>query len=139
MSQLTKAAGPWIPRLERLVESRDLCNFEKNVLLALIGATLQPDKFDTDRAYVKTKSGLLHGERFHHILMKLTHKNVNVTSKSTISSVLRQLCTGLEEKIHNLKYFHKNATLIREGMLVVKSADISGDILGASVSLSYLC
>eukprot|EP00731_Ephydatia_muelleri_P032086 Em0023g593a len=39
---LTKAAGSWIPRLERMVESRGLCMFEKNILLTLIGFVIQP-------------------------------------------------------------------------------------------------
>ncbi len=42
--QLTRANGSWLPRLERMVESRKLCNFEKNVLLLLIGSVIQPNK-----------------------------------------------------------------------------------------------
>ena len=41
---LTKQAGSWIPRLERMVQSRKLCDFEKNVLLTLIGSVIQPNK-----------------------------------------------------------------------------------------------
>ena len=42
--QLTKKAGSWIPRLERMVQSRGLCPFEKQVLLTLIGFVIQPNK-----------------------------------------------------------------------------------------------
>ena len=42
--QLTKTAGSWVPRLERMVESRGLSGFEKNVILALIGSIIQPNK-----------------------------------------------------------------------------------------------
>ncbi len=107
LSQFTRAAGPWIPRLERLVESRNLCSFEKNILLTLIGAVLQPTKI----------SLLSYGTR-----------------RSTISDLLLMLCTGLEERIHSLKYFRKNATLVREGMLVIYSPEISGDFTSADVS-----
>ena len=41
---LTKQVGSWIPRLERMVQSRNLCDFEKNVLLTLIGSVIQPNK-----------------------------------------------------------------------------------------------
>lgn len=41
---LTKQAGSWMPRLERMVQSRNLCDFEKNVLLMLIGSVIQPNK-----------------------------------------------------------------------------------------------
>ena len=43
-TQLTKKAGSWIPRLERMVQSRGLCPFEKQVLLTLIGFVIQPNK-----------------------------------------------------------------------------------------------
>ena len=42
--QLTRKAGDWIPRLERMVVSRGLCPFEKNVLITLIGFVIQPNK-----------------------------------------------------------------------------------------------
>jgi hypothetical protein len=46
--QLTKKAGSWIPRLERMVQSRGLCPFEKQVLLTLIGFVIQPNKVNED-------------------------------------------------------------------------------------------
>lgn len=42
--QLTRKAGTWIPRLERMVASRGLCSFEKDVLITLIGFVIQPTK-----------------------------------------------------------------------------------------------
>ena len=33
-----------MPRLERMVESRNLCEFEKSVLVTLIGSVIQPNK-----------------------------------------------------------------------------------------------
>ena len=49
---LTKQAGSWIPRLERMVVSRNLCDFEKNVLLTLIGSVIQPNKVCVHKAYI---------------------------------------------------------------------------------------
>jgi hypothetical protein len=43
-TQLTKKAGSWISRLERMVQSRGLCPFKKQVLLTLIGFVIQPNK-----------------------------------------------------------------------------------------------
>ena len=41
---MTKQAGSWIPRLERMVQSRNLSDFEKSVILTLIGTVIQPNK-----------------------------------------------------------------------------------------------
>ncbi len=43
------------------------------------------------------------------------------TSESEISVFLEQFCLDMEERLHHLKYFHKSASLIREGMAVVHS------------------
>ena len=44
LNQLTMKSGSWMPRLERMAKSRNLCTFEKNVLLTLIGFVIQPNK-----------------------------------------------------------------------------------------------
>ena len=41
---MTKQTGTWVPRLERMISSRKLCEFEKKVLLTLISNTIQPNK-----------------------------------------------------------------------------------------------
>lgn len=50
--QLTRQAGSWVPRLERMVESRNLSAFEKNVILALIGGVIQPNKVSPHSTYM---------------------------------------------------------------------------------------
>lgn len=47
--QLTRQAGSWIPRLERMVTSRGLSDFEKSILLSLIGMIIQPNKVITGK------------------------------------------------------------------------------------------
>jgi SpoVK/Ycf46/Vps4 family AAA+-type ATPase len=107
---LTRAAGGWLPRLERMAESRNLCAFEKNVLLALIAAVIQPDKF----------------KKFD---MRISSK------ETTIRDVLRLFCHTLEEQIQYRKYFYKSATMVHEGMINVHNLGLTGDISSATVEL----
>lgn len=41
---LTKAEGKWLPRLERMVQSRGLSVFERDVLIALVASVLVPNR-----------------------------------------------------------------------------------------------
>ena len=107
MSQLTKEAGPWIPRLERMIESRNLSLFEKDVLLVLIGAILQPTRF----------SG----------------SDLRIGKNAQVGFLLNRFCSSLEDQIAHRKYFYKSASLVREGMVVVHSSGISGDLSSATV------
>ena len=91
-----------------MVESRNLCNFEKNVLLTLIGAVLQPTKFNIEGNFGKRSC--------------------------QVGDLLQLMCTSLENQIQHRKYFYKSATLVREGMVVVHNSGISGDPSGATVS-----
>ena len=96
-----------------MAKARNLCNFEKDVLLSLIGATLLPDKFIPE-----------------DIILYLDENQ----SKNEVKTILSELCSSLEERLHNLKYFYKSATLVREGMVIVRSSTLSGDVSSASVS-----
>ena len=42
--QITRQSTNWVPRLERMVQSRNLTTFEKNVILRLMAAVIQPNK-----------------------------------------------------------------------------------------------
>ncbi|KAL5457433.1 hypothetical protein EMCRGX_G034692 [Ephydatia muelleri] len=111
---LTKAAGSWIPRLERMVESRGLCMFEKNILLTLIGFVIQPNKASV------TGSGMFFGA---------------AQTGFTIGELLRLFCTSLQDQIKHRTYFYKSATLVQEGMLVVNNAGLTGDPASAKVEI----
>jgi hypothetical protein len=39
--ELTVSRGAWLPRIERLVQLRNLDSFEKNILLTLLGKVLK--------------------------------------------------------------------------------------------------
>ena len=46
-------------------------------------------------------------------------------------------CSDLEEEIVHRKYFYKSATLVREGMIIVHNAGLTGDTNNAEVD--YHC
>lgn len=92
-----------------MVQSRNLCAFEKNVLLALIGSVIQPNKFNTGEAHI-------------------------VKNCAQVGELLQLFCDNLEDEINHRKYFYKSASLVREGMVVVHSSGITGDPSSATVS-----
>ena len=78
--QLTKKAGSWTPRLERMVQSRGLCPFEKQVLLTLIGFVIQPNKVSEYVLYMYN----IHVANVHHVFYMYMHVHVyggSVTSE----------------------------------------------------------
>ena len=109
--QLTRSSGSWIPRLERMIQSRKLCDLEKNVLITLIGSVIQPNKFST------YDSGI----------------NIHSTQ---VGDLLRSFCSGLEEQIQSRRYFYKSGSLVREGMVLVNSSGLTGDPSSATVCTS---
>jgi len=42
--QITRQSGSWMPRLERMIQLRNLSTFEKNIILYLIGSVIQSNK-----------------------------------------------------------------------------------------------
>lgn len=92
-----------------MVESRNLCEFEKNVLLALIGSVIQPNKFSGASIRISNNC-------------------------AQVGEMLQLFCSGLEDQIHHRKYFYKSASIVREGMVVVHSSGLTGDTSNATVS-----
>ena len=90
-----------------MVESRNLSSFEKDVLLVLIGAILQPNRFNVN--------------------------DVRIGKNLQIGSLLSKFYSSLEDQIAHRKNFYKSASLVREGMVVVHSTGISGDLSNATV------
>jgi SpoVK/Ycf46/Vps4 family AAA+-type ATPase len=107
---LTKQAGSWIPRLERMVSSRNLCEFEKKVLLTLIGNVIQPNKI-------------------------MLYSDYSMTAGFTVGELLRLFCVDLANQIKSRMYFYKTASLVREGMIIVHASGLSGDPTGARVEI----
>ena len=99
-----------------MVQSRKLCEFEKNVLLFLIGRVIQPTMFNS---YELCNGGGL----------------ANVGGIANVGDLLRSFCSGLEEQIQHRKYFYKSASLICEGMVLVHSVGLTGDPSSAIVRI----
>lgn len=96
-----------------MCESRKLCEFEKNVLLSLIGLVIQPSKFKNQDRY-------------------------NNNNPAEIGELLHLFCANLEEEIAHRKYFYKSGFLVHEGMVIVHSSGLSGDPSSAIVCTIYL-
>lgn len=127
--QLTKANGDWMPRLERMAASRKLCDFEKNVLLLLIGSVLQSNKV----CHSHSTSWF---QCFHSRDSSFQFQNYEIRiapNFAQVGEVLRIFCDDLEEQIQHRKYFYKSSTLVREGMVVVHSTGLTGDPSTATV------
>lgn len=107
---ITRQAGSWVPRLERMIHSRNLSSFEKNILLLLIGAVIQPNKFQSYEVRISAQG-------------------------TSVGELLRLFCTDLEEEIAHRKYFYKSATLVREGMIIVHNSGLTGDTNNATVEI----
>lgn len=99
-----------------MIESRNLCAFEKNVIITLTGAVLQPNKFIAEE-----------------VMMTPGAKNT-----FQVGQLLQLMCTNLEDQIQHRKYFYKSATLVREGMIIVHNSGISGDPSNATVRNTML-
>ena len=55
-------------------------------------------------------------------------------TKFTVGEVLRLFCPSLKDQIKNRMYFYKTATLVREGMIIIHNAGLTGDPANAKVS-----
>ncbi|KAJ5071330.1 atpase [Anaeramoeba ignava] len=86
--KLTEKNGEWIPRMERLAESRKLTEFEKNVVLFLIG--------------IKTSQKMLAVLNWRQV---------------TVEMLLKMFCKNLKEQVMNRKYFYKSGSLVRDRII----------------------
>ena len=96
---LTERAGTWMPRLEKLVATRGLDDFEKWMLLTLVGLHISEDirKAGEIRRYASTDVG----------------------------DLLTLWTDGLEDQVARRKHFYKSGRLIQEGLIHVESSLIS--------------
>jgi SpoVK/Ycf46/Vps4 family AAA+-type ATPase len=99
---LTRQAGSWLPRLERLVAARGLDPFERNVLITLVGLRISVE----------------------------VQKVVERSYSAEVNDMLTVWCSTVEERIRCRRYFYRSGTLVREGLLRVE--DNFGRDLGAA-------
>lgn len=96
------------------MESRNLCEFEKKIILTLIGSSLQPTKFSSMEG------------------------NSIFRNQAQVGDLLQLFCGSLEDKIQHRKYFYKSASLVREGMVIVHSSGFNGDPTFATVECLHI-
>merc|ERR1719295_960778 len=91
----TKSAGKWLPRLERLVLKRNLDEFEKWVILTLIGCIISVD------------------------IIKAAGLQNRYRDPLTVGEMLAANCEDLRQQIKYRKYFYKTGTLVKENIIKV--------------------
>ena len=93
--EVTKQNQKWLPRLERLVIKRNLEEFEKWVILTLIGCIISVD------------------------IIKAAGLQNRYRDAMTVGEMLGANCSDLREQIKHRKYFYKTATLVKENIIKV--------------------
>lgn len=89
--ELTRKAGDWLPRLERLCRDRGYGEFEKNILLLMVGAHISPRIMEG----IRTKCGTL--------------------------KIINMFNDDLQSQIEARKYFYKSSRLVRDGIIHLDS------------------
>eukprot|EP01065_Artemidia_motanka_P032128 TRINITY_DN39178_c0_g1_i1.p1 TRINITY_DN39178_c0_g1~~TRINITY_DN39178_c0_g1_i1.p1 ORF type:complete len:1090 (+),score=351.82 TRINITY_DN39178_c0_g1_i1:50-3319(+) len=114
--QRTRAAGLKLPQMEELQRQRGYTNFEKMVMLLLVGNIMS-----------------------HDILIAANGKYVmrgEAQRECTVGYVLYVLCEALEERISRRCVFYKTAALLRDGLLTVTSRSCgAGDLMECTVDI----
>ena len=93
--EVTRQNQKWLPRLERLVQKRNLEDFEKWVILTLIGCIISVD------------------------IIKAAGLQNRYRDAMTVGEMLGANCNDLREQIKHRKYFYKTATLVKENIIKV--------------------
>jgi len=101
----TRAAGGWLPRMEELAERRGLDEFEKWVLLTLVGHALH---LGPDGAW----SGL----------------------GPTIDDMLHIWTDGLEERVLRRRHFYRTGKLVEDGLVHLETG-LMGELTGTALQI----
>jgi SpoVK/Ycf46/Vps4 family AAA+-type ATPase len=100
-----------LPRLERLASALGLAEFEKNVVVAMIGQAIAPRSI-----------GLMGGGAMGGSGGSSPSKTMQV------EVLLRAFSHTLQAQIENRKHFYKSAVLVREGILVLHGDELGADL-----------
>ena len=111
--KLTLEKKEFLPRLEKLAEMRKLNEFEKYILVLLIGGIISHD---------------MRQAAFSFSLRRASKQNFDV------GYILWVLCDELQERIDQRKIFYKNASLIRDGFIKL-SEMLNSDLMDSSVDI----
>jgi len=110
--ELTKGTKFW-PRLEKLSEIRGLDQFERSVLIALVGNVISDEftEISVDRYSRGNHGGGL-----------------------TVGYLLGFLCSSLQEQVDKRAYFYKNSHLVKDGMIRL-GEKFSGDLMKSAINI----
>ncbi|KAJ5071028.1 atpase [Anaeramoeba ignava] len=97
--ELTKKEGEWLPRIERLSEARRLNEFEKEVVLFLVGSNISQSM-----------------------------QNAGAVRDLSVARLIRFFCRTLHEEMEKRKFFYKTGTLIRDGIVRVLGAGFHNNL-----------
>jgi SpoVK/Ycf46/Vps4 family AAA+-type ATPase len=106
--EMTRAGGGWLPRLERLVDTRGLVPFEKLVLITLVGAHISAD--------IMQELGGRYRLGLH------------------VADLIQLLLDGLQEQISHRRYFYRSGTLVKEGMVSIDT-DITNELESCNIDI----
>eukprot|EP01129_Flabellula_baltica_P013449 TRINITY_DN6237_c0_g1_i1.p1 TRINITY_DN6237_c0_g1~~TRINITY_DN6237_c0_g1_i1.p1 ORF type:complete len:1099 (+),score=231.60 TRINITY_DN6237_c0_g1_i1:22-3318(+) len=92
----TLISKSWIPRLETLARLRKLDEFEKNVLLALIGSVIS-----------------------QKIRLAISSNNDYSSNSFDVGTLIALFCESLESQIKGRTYFYRNSKIVKEGLITI--------------------
>ncbi|CAE8657700.1 unnamed protein product, partial [Polarella glacialis] len=104
---LTSAAGLEVPRLEALIQKKKLDNFEKSVVVMLIGQTLSP----------KIQATLSVGER-----------RFCRDAPLQVRVILETFCRDFKEEVQKRVHFYKSSRLAGSGIIRIGAGARSADL-----------
>eukprot|EP00913_Durusdinium_trenchii_P032956 g30852.t1 len=113
VSRKGRFPSAWIPRLERILSSRQMNEFEKEVVILLVGLILLPHRF------LQRGAGMYHcrGEPID------------------VATVLALLSPDLASQIANRKSFYKDSVLVRDHIIHVSTKGVHGDLSSCPVEI----
>ena len=111
LQQMTDASMR-LPRLERLASALGLCDFEKNVVVSMIGQAIAPRSI-----------GLMGGGGGG-----MGGGGASPSKTMQVEVLLRAFSHSLQAQIEHRKHFYKSAVLVREGILVLHGDELGADL-----------
>ena len=121
-----------------MIQLRNLSTFEKNIILYLIGNVIQSSKVCCSGLKLDSFIFIVGFYSFSHIKLILLILTILIrrTRPQLVGCFNCSALTWRKEIVHR-KYFYKSATLVREGMIIVHNAGLTGDTNNAEVD--YHC
>ncbi|ETO18641.1 hypothetical protein RFI_18621 [Reticulomyxa filosa] len=121
----TLRTNVFLPRVEKLVQELKLDSFEKWILLTLIAQALSHQV----RKCLHNEGEAITVEVLLALHVRLFFKYIHIHTYICVH------CTDLKEQIAKRKYFYKDATLIREGIVNLVEEPIGISLMGTVLEM----